>query len=71
MTVQVLAPDMPNALSEGLHAQDIVRIILGRTLWIRKNLHNEPLDTVDVVGFGKILQEPDDRVFIGEIIIFC
>jgi hypothetical protein len=26
---------------------------------------------VDVMGFGKILQEPDDRVFIGEIIIFC
>jgi hypothetical protein len=51
-------------------AQDIVRGKLVRTLLLRKRLHNEPLDTVEVVGFGEMLQEPYDRVFISEVIIF-
>ena len=36
MALQVLAPGMPDVLSEGLHGQDIVRVTLGRTLWLRK-----------------------------------
>jgi hypothetical protein len=70
MTLQVLAPGMPNVLSEGFHAQDIVRVTLGRTLLLRKSLDNETLDTVDVVGFRKMLQKPDDRIFIDEIVKF-
>src|SRR5437867_2120534 len=72
MAWQVLAPGMPNVLSEGFeHEQDIFRIESGRTLLLRKSLDNEALDTGEVVGFGEMLQEPDDRVFIGEIIICC
>ena len=71
MTLQVLAPGMPHVLSEGFHAQDNFRITLGKTLLLRTSLHNETLDTAEVVGCGKPLQEPDDRVFIGKMIILC
>ena len=72
LTVQVLAPGMPHVLSEGFeHEQDIFRIALGRTLLLRTSLGNEALDTGEVVGFGERFQEPDDRVFIGKMIILC
>ena len=66
MPLQVLAPGMPHVLSEGLHAQDLFRLKLVRALLLRKSLHNEPFDTVKVVGFGELLQEPDNRIFITQ-----
>jgi hypothetical protein len=70
MPLQVLAPDMPNILREGFHAQNIFRLKLVRTLLLRKSLHNETLDTGKVVCFGEMVQEPDDCAFIDEIIKF-
>ena len=62
---------MPNVRSEGFQAQDIFRITLGRTLLLRKSLKHEGLNALDVVGVGEMVQQPDDRLFIGESVIFC
>jgi hypothetical protein len=68
--LQVLAPARENVLSEGSHEQDIFRVKLVRALLLCKSLYNEPLDAMEVVGLGEMLQEPYDRVLIEAIIIF-
>lgn len=58
MAVQVLAPGMPHVLSEGLHAQDIVRITFGRALLLRKAFLQQLFYIVAVRCCRQMVEEP-------------
>ena len=69
--VEVVSPDRPQVLSEEFEHERLFWGEIRTPLLLRKSLQYETLDTVEVVGFGELLQEPYNRVLIGEIIIFC
>jgi hypothetical protein len=71
MALQVLAPGMPQVVSQEFDHERLFWGEIRRPLLLRKSLKYETLHTVEVVGFGETLQEPYDRVFISEIIIFA
>ena len=58
MTLQVLAPGMPKIFSEGLYAQDIVRITLGRVLLLHKAFLQQLCRIVTVRCYRQMLEEP-------------
>jgi hypothetical protein len=67
---EIRSPAIGNVVSQEFDHEGVFRGEIRRPLLLRNSLHYETLDAMDVVGFGKMLQKPDDCLFIDEIIIF-
>jgi len=70
MTLQVLAPGMPHVLSEGLHAQDIVRVKLLRTLPPRTAFLQQICHIVAMRCGRHMVKQPQHVRLGGEMIKF-